>query len=58
MEKHRKDLVEVIVAFETKDPQIGKLIERIKGGFNKHLEFQYSETLRRASDAPQEEAKE
>ena len=51
MDKFRKELVEVIVAVETKDPRIDRIIQNIKGGFNKQLQFQYGEVLRRGKEA-------
>ena len=51
MDKFRSEFIELIVAVETEDPRTVKIIDRIKGGFNSHMEFKYGEALRRGKEA-------
>lgn len=50
MDKFRKELIDIIVAVETEDPRLPKIIDNIKAGFNPRLEFQYGEALRRGKE--------
>ena len=51
MDKFRKELIDLLVAVETKDPRIQRTVDNIKGGFNHRMEYLYDEALRRGKRA-------